>query len=60
MLFIEWEVKKVFMKLKCNKSSVDNGEIYSFFFKIKDIEVINFINIIYIFNKYFILIYIRN
>lgn len=42
------------MKLKCNKSSVDNGEIYSFFFfKMKDIEVINFINIIYIFNKIF-------
>lgn len=41
------------MKLKCNKSSVDNGEIYSFFFKIKDIEVINNINIIYIFNKIF-------
>lgn len=33
MLPTEWEVKKVFMKLKCNKSSADNGEIYSFFFQ---------------------------
>lgn len=53
MLPTEWEVKKVFMKLKCNKSSADNGEIYSFFSKTKDIEATNPTNIIYIFNKIF-------
>lgn len=53
MLPTEWEVKKVFVKLKCNKSSADNGEIYSFFSKTKDIEATNPTNIIYIFNKIF-------